>query len=712
MSLAERFSSLAIAAVVLGLSVPPAWASFDSGLYTPKWNLRQSTDSQYNNQPFLSPSNDSRVNLLLMLLDEGHAKFRPPSDAKAAAVWSSATPVPFSDFTELLDTEPVADQAGTALLQGEGSRCVSNQTGIADFQAALAQAKDLPAAELTALSEARRTMTPSCAEASDTKLASLDAVQSATGRQFGAYLTGAAAFYDSKLSLAEEQFSSLRDSNQPWLKEAALYMLGRAALNLAQFGAFDKDDGLLKRDKVNAAALATAKTRLQAYLDAYPQGKYVASARGLMRRVTWLGGDFQKLSDEFAFQLDHAGTRQAVELTAEVDLKLMSDISPATTRDVRLLAMWDLVQIRHAIPASKSQVQSEDSDEETDKPVPFELSALTAQKPSFAGHEDLFDYLLAAHAFYDDKQPAKVLALLPAAAPTQPMTFLAFSRQVLRGLALEASGDTKGARKHWQDLLAGAQAILQRPTVELALAMNYERAGEVAALFAPASPIRDTALRQILLTNSADAGVLRQTAKAADATPRERALAAFTLLRKDLLFKGYRAFGEDLALVPKEADALVPNETDDTEERALDFKAFEWPGASDDYKCPSLTEIARTLAQTPDQTAGQICLGEFYRLSDPGDFAKVPTDELGGASKPFAGKSFARQEVYQRIIADPKAKPTDRAYALYRAIHCYEPVGNNACGGADAPKRQRAKWFRMLKSDYPESEWAKTPYYW
>ena len=161
-----------------------------------------------------------------------------------------------------------------------------------------------------------------------------------------------------------------------------------------------------------------------------------------MRRVRWLGGEFQKLSDEFAFEFGSCNNiHGAVALTAEVDLKLMSAIDPATTKDVRLLAMWDLFQIRQAIPA-------------TDNKVRFELAALEDQKPSFAGHEDLFTYLLAAHAFYVDNQPAKALTLLPAAAPAQPMTFLAFSRQVLRGLALEATRDAKGAGKHWEGLLA------------------------------------------------------------------------------------------------------------------------------------------------------------------------------------------------------------------------------------------------------------------
>ena len=104
---------------------------------------RARTD-EYSNLPFLNPSNDSRVNLLLLLLDEGHAKFKPSSDEQAAAIWSSATPIPFSTYTDLIDMQPAAGLADTGLAQGEGSRCVSNEAGAADFQAALAEAKDLP----------------------------------------------------------------------------------------------------------------------------------------------------------------------------------------------------------------------------------------------------------------------------------------------------------------------------------------------------------------------------------------------------------------------------------------------------------------------------------------------------------------------------------------------------------------------------------------
>ena len=91
---------------------------------------------------------------------------------------------------------------------------------------------------------------------------------------------------------------------------------------------------------------------------------------------------------------------------------------------------------------------------------------------------------------------------------------------------------------------------LQRAQLELALAMNYERSGQLATVFSPGSPIRTQEVREILLRNLAGPALLRQQAKASDATEEERDTALFTLLYKDLMRGHYRDFGTDMALLP------------------------------------------------------------------------------------------------------------------------------------------------------------------
>lgn len=124
------------------------------------------------------------------------------------------------------------------------------------------------------------------------------------------------------------------------------------------------------------------------------------------------------------------------------------------------------------------------------------------------------------------------------------------------------------------------------------------------------------------------------------------------------------------------------------------------------------------LANNPQDIPGRLCLGDFFRFhgldSLHGNYYRNPDrDELGGAATGFSGKRNFRSEFYSSIIADPRAAANDKAYALYRAVMCYAPSGNNDCGGTDVPTSQRKAWFERLKRDYPQSQWAKKlRYYW
>src|SRR6201999_702364 len=98
--------------------------------------------------------------------------------------------------------------------------------------------------------------------------------------------------------------------------------------------------------------------------------------------------------------------------------------------------------------------------------------------------------------------------------PSGPMSNLAFSRQVLRGLAMEAQKNFAGARGLWLQLIPLARPAFQRPLLDLALAMNEERDGRLAQVFAAGSPVRDPQVRKILLRNDAGPALLVQQGKA------------------------------------------------------------------------------------------------------------------------------------------------------------------------------------------------------
>ena len=69
--------------------------------------------------------------------------------------------------------------------------------------------------------------------------------------------------------------------------------------------------------------------------------------------------------------------------------------------------------------------------------------------------------------------------------------------------------------------------------------------------------------------------------------------------------------------------------------------------------------------------------------------------------------------IYRDVIASPSASADDKAFALNRAVRCYQPTGYNSCGGQDVEKAVRKAWYDRLRKQYAATAWAKElKYYW
>jgi len=89
-----------------------------------------------------------------------------------------------------------------------------------------------------------------------------------------------------------------------------------------------------------------------------------------------------------------------------------------------------------------------------------------------------------------------------------------------------------------------------------------------------------------------------------------------------------------------------------------------------------------------------------------------PVGELGSFAA-FPGVAVPRDQIYREVIGQAGVGHEDRAYALYRAVYCYAPSGNNSCSGEQAPEAERRGWFRRLKSEFGDTRWAREiEYYW
>jgi hypothetical protein len=690
-------------ALLASLAVPQAaGASGDYGC-DPSWRLANRSFGSCGNSAVLAPGNDTRVNLFFLLRDRQPAPVSGLSYLATAEVDPTTGHNFFAWRTLRRTFYPTVELATED--DAYGSRCVSRDSGGAAFRAAMAAARGLPAGERAVLDLARGTIAPSCAGGgSAPEFAAPAGIKSTPGREFLGYLEAADAFYGEAWDGARAGFAGLRAAKDGWLAETAAYMLARTELNAAQASAFD-EYGSFEAAKVDKAALARARGLFGDYLKRYPAGRYAASAQGLVRRTLWLAGDAVGLAREYERLLGAtpADAPAAADLVEEIDNKLLIGSQAAKFDGPLLLATIDLMMMRTSEEGGPPQISA---------------AQIAAQEARFAGRPELYGFVLASHAFYVEKDPAQVLRLIPDDARKPNYDSLGFSRQVLRGMALAARGD-RNEVGFWRELLGGAKGPFQRPVVELALALNWERSGRLAEVFAAGSPIGETPIREILIQTIAGPDLLRAQARNAQRPEHERALALFTLLHKQLLYGDFAGFVRDSALVPQGAQrggGLYDLRMQPDIPIGL-FREAQW---SDGYPCPTLSATAAALARNPREAKARLCLGDFQRLNgfdQYGEFGVNDTrparDELGGTPSLFPGKPMPRGDVYVAIVADATAAAGEKAYALYRAVNCYAPSGNNQCGGADVAKAQRQAWFQRLKRDYPQSQWAqKLRYYW
>lgn len=653
----------------------------------------------------LGPRNDTRINLAWLLQRKAMAPATDPAlDWRSAPLghvflswetmrlsfWPGSNPIDPMDAPDVL-------YAGTL--------CQTYESGTAAFGAALARSRPVAPADAEALQQARALLKATCD--GESAQPQWPVVESAAGQEFLGYLKGAQAFYAHDFARAESTFAALHDARDPWVNETARYMLGRNALaatlqaGLDEWGDFDPD----KRD---AAKARDARKALETYLAGPQDQTYAASAKGLLRRAYWLEGAMPGLERTYGSVLAVERERGASspDLIEEVEHKLLFDRSADGVFATPLvLATWDLARMRETRPFVFET-----------QPAALSAQELEQQAPVFADEPELYAFLKAAHAFHVDKDYRRALALLPDEADKPAYAPLDFSRQMLRGLALEQV-DGGQAPPFWQRLAKGSAALYQRPAVELALARYWERTGKLELVFAEGSIVTVPEIRAILLEHVAGPQLLRQQARAGSSAL-ERRVATMTLLYKDLTRGAYADFVRDHALASgaKGNDGQIGGWLDDST-RSVPLGSFASGQHKGSFACPQIVDTARTLSIKPQDPGALLCLGDFYRLNGfdwyMANEAWRSADQLGGGASFFPGRLTDRASLYAQVLASPAATPDQRAYALYRSVMCYAPSGNTSCSAHDVPEAQRKAWFEQLKREYPKSQWTvKLKYYW
>lgn len=676
----------------------PAVASGDAGC-TPTMKVFHSDFTSCDSMGFLAPGNDTRINLIYLMADAHHQILKKlGTGARGYLPATDLTPVDWAGLVAMLAPEPPAPAQGSdPQTTGEASICVSDEKGSAQFIAAVNAAANVAAPEKQALIEARSLLNCQHVQVpgAAAKQALFALIHSAAAKDFLAYLEAITNFYTVS-HFDPSNFNALDSATQSWVKEASRYMLARVLLLDAQASAFD-EYGTLQKDKIHVAKVAKAQGALTAYVKDYPTGSYAASATGLLRRAYWLGGDKSKQLETYSkLVADNEVNPASLEIVNEMDVKLPVEAYNDSALSPVVLAVQDFRLMRKHVENDKTVVYLKSADVE-------------AQRPQFASQPELFDYVAAARAWFVDKDANAVLQLLPQKPITSDLTYLEFSRQLLRNAALDASGD-ETVRSAYGAMFPYATSAYQRGTLELALAMFDERHKRIGPDFDADTLIKEPSVRKQLLEYVAGPIILRQQATPTTAPKDERETALFRLLSRDLVQGHFKGFIEDFGLLP----AKPSPPSDASQETPVDtFAGFRWEGRKEGYVCPDILGIAKRLDANPHDIRARMCLGDFFRITGISDAVVNDKDILGGTGTLFVGAKIYRSDIYHDVMKDKSASREDRAYALFRAVHCYEPAHSNDCGGKDVETSVRKGWHDELKQNYDDTVWAKAlRYYW
>ncbi|ALH96401.1 hypothetical protein AOY20_13105 [Acinetobacter equi] len=672
----------------------------------PNINMDATHFNNCSNLPILIPSNNSKTNMFLLLSDIGMINIKPLTQDKH--LWTASYGiVPFESATlasaienkvQNKDQNKYSNSAREFSLIYE-ERCVSLESGKNEFIDAVKNNKNIPNAEKQILIAERNKITE-CDHA-QIPLIKVNPAWTTVTRQYASYLNGAISFYNTNYSTATKIYLALENVEDPWIKETSQYMLIRTYLNEAYATGIDSYN-FMNFDSIEQSLVNKFHDQIHNYLKLYPNGRYTASARGLLRRAYWLTQQKEKIVDEFIWQMNHTSS-PSFNLTMslvpnEIDRIIFNsqNIDPKIFKEPFFLTVYDLMNLR----ASTS-----------DDEQPISWNQLNTQKSAFKAQPELFQYLQAVHLVYVQNKPQEALKYLPKSTKNI-LNYLQLSQVFLKGKILEQINQNQ-AEQYWEEQLKQAKTSYQKGLFELTLAKNLNNKQEVNAFIGKKPVISQINLQQNFIQHHANEKSLEQIIQSSQSSEDQKQVALYTLLSKALMAQNFKLFNQYYANLPKNAAQYKSYASIESLEEKPPFSHFIWNGTqiTAQLQCPDLSTLTKQLETTKHNQLLNVCLGEYIRSEHPAISPSWNSYEQRDSSK-FIGTFFTRGDIYKNIIEN-EPKGDLHAYALYRAVMCYSPTGTNDCGDKDVDISVRKLWFNRLKSEYPNTTWAKSlKYYW
>ncbi len=698
------------------------------------------------NFPTLDTGNDTQTNLYLLIADKGLINFDISSAPDLDFYSEYDFPLNLSTLKQgAVNKKENPNQRILELSETSNyaEYCNSFYTGEEALEEALKLDTKLTSKERLQLIQFRQAIHSECNDSFSRDTPSLESQPSAestsafplkwsvNAQPYADYIMATQLFYLGKKSdfdSAHNLYSALIDletannAGLAWLVDTCNYMLIRTGINRIY------QDGMgeytYKSENVDPRLFDITQQAIDTYLSRFKNGRYIASARGLQRRLYWLSEQQEKLIAEIEWQINHPNSPlfnlDSRLLPEEIERKVffanydeLVDINKFN--DPILLTSFALYRLRPA--------NTNNADE------PLTLLELKHLKPKFKERMDLYQYLMATYYLVQQNNPKQALEYLPTAAPTGKMSYSEFSQYALKARALQQIGNLNEASALWYHLNQLPKQPFQNMLTELALALQADRTNDYSKLFGKNATVQSQPLKMRVIKYSADPALLKQIANDHPATDEIGAEARYALLAKSLLNGRYADYLDyKKSYLPKNSkEYLGYYSKDETLKQLPYFSKFNWQGKkiSPTINCQDLTTTVTLLSQNPKNRLQKLCLAEFiddtsitsyfedynkkYHTSNESSSAYA---YLGDIPSRFKGQEMNRLDLYQSIFKDNRDDELS-AYALHRAIGCFARSGNNQCSDEDINISVRKAWFKRLKSDFKNTSWAKKQeYYW
>ena len=510
---------------------------------------------------------------------------------------------------------------------------------------------------------------------------------------FCRYIRGAYYLYSVDRPKALEQFKSLTAEANDWLRETSQYLIGRVGLIAAQ----TNWDGYYidpTQNKIDLNQITTAVLDLKKYIEGNPSGMYVNSAKGLLRRASWMVGDKKEALNALEDAIEDALTKHDdAALSSRIYESDIIGIQPTVSglaiERPLLGATSFLVLARGAAEISTQQ---------------NEVIERVFSDPRFPG---LKQYLRAL-AYFNASNLEGVKRERDALPQSTP-SLVRQSLEAVYANAQEKNGDWKGARSIWQSLRSDPVHSEELRAEEI---RNYICAGDLSELISKheetlvgswddSIAFQENAVAYEehvvpTLSQFASENLLLQLVADPKSSPNLRNSAVMVLLQKYLLERSFEKF---ISLFEKEKAQQTKFEGVETAARSL-TKDPNDPKALINYSYFLHTNLLYKLAPEDEFLTACKSAHEEWKVN---------------AVIPFRTYEQAYTEAKKRNDKEQQAK------SLHFMIRCFgstnwgydcldAPFGNSPGGYPD--KEERRKWFQRLHTEFKNSEWAKkTPLY-